>query len=413
MPEIISRRDFCKLGAFSTAGFLAAGNLGENPPIPNALKIFILTNFREIFPTQESRAIKAEVLGLGDDSEDARIVADNLFLIGDKTYLTPNIHFYPDMWTRDVIFSTESKYLKSPLLVNNILTTIESQQAETGQIPTTVAIVGNPPHKYSYDESTFLYLTKIARIARDNPAFLTPERRMHAEKALGFTRRHSEDGAYVTPPGSRRGIVDAFRFPEHDVITYLQGTYAASLLAADALGLRLHRNEIKAAASAYQSLMNNGIASLSRRFDKAVCVGALCGEYIALKDFGQQFLTDQQVSNALENAPGTDFENVNGESYFKILTKSSDDEDFFDPRNFINLSAEGRYQNGAVWLWWDYIAKSVGRLYNLAIVKPDFVSKIQELLKISDYSESIPTGGIFEKIITPEHPSYVWNTAIS
>ncbi|MCL4365832.1 hypothetical protein M1437_01240 [Patescibacteria group bacterium] len=266
MPEKLTRRNFCKLGAFSTAGFLIAGSLGDNPPIPNTLKVLVLSNFPEIFPTRESLAIKAEVLSLGDGSDSARMAASNLFLVGGKVFLTPNINFYPDMWFRDFYFSSESKYLKNPLLADNILTNFENQQAENGQIPTTVSIVGDPPHKYSEDESSCLYLMKAALLKQEDPAFLTSARKMHAEKALGFIRGHLEEGAYVTPPGSRRGIVDAFKFPDHDVVTYLQGIYAASLLAANVLGLSLHRNEITEAVNVYQSLMDNGIASLKPAF---------------------------------------------------------------------------------------------------------------------------------------------------
>ncbi|MCL4365833.1 hypothetical protein M1437_01245 [Patescibacteria group bacterium] len=115
----------------------------------------------------------------------------------------------------------------------------------------------------------------------------------------------------------------------------------------------------------------------------------------------------------MENAPRADFANFNGESYFKILTKSIDDSDFFDPRNFINLSEPGWYQNGGVWLLWDFIAKSVGSFHGLDIVRPDFVSKIKELLKVTDHSESIPTGGIFEKMIRFEHPWQLWNLAVA
>lgn len=412
MPETLTRRNFLKLSALSAAGFAVAGNLGENPPIPNVLKVLILTNFPEILPTSESLAIKKEVLGLGDGSMPARIAANNLFLIKDKIFLTPDIGFYPDMWFRDVYLSTESKYLRNIRLTENILKTFENQQAPDGHIPTTVAIAGDAPYKYSYDESTFLWLIKTARTANEDSSFLTPERKMHAVKALSFTRKHAKDGSYVTPPGSRRGIVDAFNFPSHDVVTYLQGVYAASLLAAYSLGLGLHRNEIKDAVSIYQNMMSTGIAPLSRGFDKAVCIGALFGEYIAVKDFGEQFLTDTAVASALENAPRTNFSDINGEDYFKILTKGTGDEDFFDPSHFINFSGKGRYQNGAVWPLWDYIAKSVGRFHGLDAVNPDYVSKIQQLLNISGYAESIPTGGFFEKKISPEHPFYVWNIAV-
>lgn len=401
MAEKLTRRGFLNRVLAGGFGLYALDSVGGNPLTQEASKIALLNLFPSgIFPTEESLAIISKIHEKGDESVPWKMVKNNLYPVRDKIYVLPGA-YYKDMFLRD--YEHLSPFIDSLVLDENVLNNFESKQSGKGQIPTAVGIIGEAPYQYSDDESTLLYVISVARIAKENPQILTVKRKATVKGALGFIEGHVENGAYVSPAGSRTSHVDAFYFPNRDVISQNQGLYAVALLAAESLGFRLDPVRITEAINVYKNSANkNGFLPLSFGFADAPAIGSLYPEYLAIKMFGERFLTDQIVADSLALTPKSNYGH-------KILTANTKG-DYFSPSNFINNSEKGKYQNGAVWLLWNSFALKVGEFHG--ITDNSYQQSVLRLLENSKYAESIRSGGQYELRLTPENLHYLWNLNI-
>lgn len=398
----ISRRDLLKDLGLGVGLFYVASS-GENPLGLEASKIAALNLFPHgIFPTEESQNIISDIQKRNNGSIPWRMISDNLYPVRERIFLFPSKHYY-DMFFRD--FEQASPFIKSERLDENILTTFENKQREDGQIPTAVAITWQAPYQYSDDETTLIYVISVARQKMAKPEIFTPQRKMRIKAALSFIGKHVENGLYVSPAGSRRGWVDAFRFPENDVITQNQGLYAVALKAArEILELEdVDKKAIDEAADQYHKLADSsGFLPLSRKFNQSPAIGGLYPDFVAGTMFGQHLLPRKIVSDTLELTPRS-------KHGYKVLTASQKG-DYFHPSLFINASKEGRYQNGGVWPLWSSYALADGEI--CGVIDSGYRIRILKQLDDAGYAESIATGGVNEDRLTPEHLYYLWNLNI-
>lgn len=147
------------------------------------------------------------------------------------------------------------------------------------------------PARYRYAENAALYLLWSMRIA--NAGGRVNEER--AADALAWLEMHTQYGSFH-PPSARKNKMD-FRswydlvsFEDDDCITYNQGLFAASLKAAEVLGLR-PSTEFEDACAVYRRLYNSeeGFFPLSRR-KNLLCVDALAGDLLGKILFGESLL---------------------------------------------------------------------------------------------------------------------------
>ena len=355
-----------------------------------------------IIPTQE---VKGIIIDLQKDSSQSTawdIVFDHTFPVKDRIFLLANKRAHPDMWMRDFVYTSE--FTDSTELDNNILKTFEDRQKSNGQIPTAVGVWGSTPWHFADDESTLHYLISAANLVKKDGDKLTPLRRHKIKAAFSFVQKHVSDGMYVSPPGERRGWLDAFVYPKSDVVTQNQGFYAVSLLAAQGLGLPVEKGEVRTAIDLYKAMADfHGYLPLSARFNEAPDISTLCPEYFAMTRFGEQLLSDDVVRATLDATPKSNHG-------YKVLTTSPRG-DYFDPNFFVTGYEKGNYQNGGAWPFWNNNALAVGELHG--IVPPTaYRDSVMQQLDQTGWPEYIRTGGEFEQILTPERPRQVWNVGI-
>lgn len=359
-----------------------------------------------LLPIREVQDILA---GLPQD-EDApwKIVKDHLIPVRDRLFLVANIKAHPDMWMRDFKFTSE--FIDDPLVHDNILKTFEDKQRPNGQIPTAIGIWGSTPWHFADDESTLLYVISAAELAKHDRRFLTDQRKEKIEAALGFVEKHVFDGRYVSPPGDRRGWVDAFIYPRSDVNTHTQGLYAVALMSLGQMGYAdVPTREVHTAKEAYRNMAEpHGYLPLSARFPEATDATTLYPEYLAITSFGENLLPDSTVENTIKILPWS-------RHGIKVLTASPKG-DYFDPSNFTHdllgqRYQKGDYQNGGVWPLWHNNALVVGKLHGMPIA-PNFGEALLTQMEIAEWPEYIKTGGEYEHKLTPMRPWHVWNVAI-
>lgn len=152
------------------------------------------------------------------------------------------------------------------------------------------------PVRYRYAENAALYLLWSMRIA--NAGGQVNEER--AADALSWLETHTRDGVFH-PPSAKEGQMD-FRswydlvsFEDDDCIAYNQGLFAASLQAADVLGLSASTS-VEDARAVYRGLYDEekGFLPLSRR-KELLCVDALAGDLLARLLFGESLLPAEHV----------------------------------------------------------------------------------------------------------------------
>lgn len=355
------------------------------------------------FPTKEaSKIVKDLKSSSGLQDQAWKIVFDHIFILRDKIFILANKKIHPDMWMRDFKFTSE--FINSPELEENVLRTFENRQRPDGQIPTAIGVLGSTQWHYADDESTMLYITSVAQLVRRKENEWTRDREKKVASALGFIAEHVRDGMYVTPKGERRGWLDAFIYPQSDVITQNQGIYAVCLHSAKKLGFKINDREIETASLLYQTMADfNGYLPLSARFNEAPDISSLYPEYLAMTMFDRQLLSDKVVSDTLASVPKSNHG-------FKVLTKSPKG-DYFDSSFFVTGYKEGIYQNGGSWPLWNNIALVVGELHGVVKLQ-EYREKIIEQLNETGWPEYIRTGEEYEEIRFSERPGQVWNVAI-
>lgn len=385
--------------------YITTGRIARKISVDLIKKGLLDTRFLRdgIHPTKEAKSILSKLHEKADPQSTAwQIVFDHLYPIGNRVFLMANKKAHPDMWMRDFVYTSE--FTELPSLDDNILKTFEDKQKVNGQIPTAVGLVGKTTWHFADDESTLLYVIKVAQLASATRETLTPERKARVTAALNFVDQHNSGGMYVSPKGERRGWLDAFIYPQSDVVTQNQGLYAVSLLAANRLGFKVDAEEINKASLLYKTMSDfHGYLPLSARFNEAPDISTLCPEYLAITLFGEQLLPDDTVQSTIDNTPRSNHG-------FKVLAKSPEG-DYFDPTHFVAQYAKGKYQNGGVWPLWSNNALVVGEMHG--VVNADQYRKtIMEQLRAVRWAESIRTGGEFEDVLTPDRPDQVWNVAI-
>lgn len=363
---------------------------------------------RGFFPGARAKYILDDLHRQAEPSTEWKIVFDHLVPIGNRLHLMANAKAHTDMWMRDCEYSFD--FIDDPSLQDNILQTFEKKQRPNGQIPTALGILGSTPWHFADDESTLLYIIASACLIKRDRSFLNSQRSITLYRAHDFVNQHIYDGMYVTPRGDRRGWIDAFNFPESDVITQNQGLYAVALLALDSIDYAIPAERIKAATNIYQKLADRrGYLPFSAKFDEAIGPGSLDPEYQAITKFGINLLPNNTVSNTLENIPRS-------KHGLKVLATSPSG-NYFDPRYFATTYQDGEggnYQNGGVWLYWENNAFAVGELHGvLGSEENNYRSESVKKLEATNYAEFIRTGGEFEDRLVFVSPWHVWNIGIS
>lgn len=366
-----------------------------------------------ILPTREMSELNWRIRSPADLAETTwNIFLENLLFVRSEVYLLAGRKtYYHDMYVRDLLWVFG--FIPDPELKFQLLRTIGKRQLPSGQIPTAVALLGSAPWCVSDDDSTMDHLIMAGMLARETHGEFTMDKSV-AEKALNFVRAHVDEGRYITPSGPRHSWHDAFIFPQTDVIGQNQGLLAVSLMAADALGLPVTTKEIAEAKFRFAQLAGlNGFHPFSARFHDVHDASALYPDYLAMIGFEERLSSDDLIQSTIETLPRS-------RHGFKILAAAGAKGDYyFDERLFFKKPdgtpvKPGFYQNGGAWPRWTNNVWVTGRLHGVVTLEDynNEVRAVNNLLILTDWAESIPTGGEFEYKLVPENPRLMANLAI-
>lgn len=365
---------------------------------------------RGILPTPNVQALLKDLHKQAEGSpyqEEWNLFFENLFPRFNRLHLMANNIAHTDTWLRDDEYIFE--FVESPLFQDHTLKVFERRQRRNGQMPTAVGIVGQTAWHFVDDESTLLYIISTASLIQKDKSFMTPKRKECIEKAYEFIKKHIHNGMYVTPAGERRCWIDAFEFPESDVITQNQGLYVVALLALSSLRFDIPAKDVFESQAIYQKLADkSGYFPFTYRFEKAIGAGSLYPDYLAITRYDYPLATDSQVANTIENIPRS----KNG----VIALAASPKGEAFDPKYFkatYQSGEEGNYQNYTVWdRWWNNLM-AVGELHHVLTGEDlDYRTVIKIQQRRSNFAESIRARGIYEDLLTPVTERLTWEITV-
>lgn len=298
--------------------------------------------------------------------------------------------FHGDSWLRDSFIGT--LFLgSSSVLSEALLSSFEDRRIHP-QMPTTRLAGGNRVWRFD-DESTMLGILWKANLQKGRGSLSEKEKQLWGEK-WQWVKGHVEDGLYVSPEGSMRSWFDTFKFPRADVITYNQGVYAATALAAHRMGLEDDSKVVKEAQEGYQSLIHpSGRLQFSKHYPYKD-VSALFGEFLSLRILEEPILSDKTVKATVSTLPRT-------ETGYKVVVRENDS--YLDPSEFDAPYRPGDYQNGADWPLFSATARAVGMLHGLPHDQLFWIRLFAELRRTNHVEYFGNNGGREDNL---------WNTAV-
>lgn len=318
--------------------------------------------------SQEVKHLKERVLFKTAEIDNGaeELIRKNMIFFPNELFLRAS-PFHIDNWTRDSFYTCMA--LNEPETEIHILGRFTKSDYRYPQIPTTKLLFTNRSWFFD-DESTALGLIWRGKLS-EMGATLDTNEKVAWQHRLDWLREHVEDGTYVTPKGTERSWFDTFDFPTPDVLTYNQGIYVASLVAADRMGFQLSYGELTAALCVYEGLTYPSSSRL--RFSKAFLykdVSSLVGEFLANRLFDVSLLPSEVVRSRVETLDP-------GGGGYKVVSK--EDGSFLDPSEFNRHYKAGDYHNGANWPLFSTIARATGERHGLPF-DPDFWHRSKNFL---------------------------------
>lgn len=327
---------------------------------------------------------------------DNHLIKTNTVVLANQLFLRASPHHF-DNWLRDSFFA--SLYLNNPEIEIHLLNNFVNNRHKNDQIPTCKLFLSNRQW-YFNDESSMLSIIWRAKILKQGINLSINEKRIY-QKVLSWIKKHVKDGYYWTNEGYAKSWFDAFIFNSPDVISYNQGIYIVTLIAAKRLGFPISIKEINQAKKAYKELSRKtGYIPLSLNHDSRD-TSALFGEFLSLFLFNRSLIDSAIVIRTYE---------VINKSSFKIVSKRNGD--FLESESFNYPYLPGDYLNGAEWPFFSatlqYTAQRHGIRYNSLfwkkLIKNLSRTNNPEYFKITDKKSKIE--------INPNRIDHLWNALV-
>lgn len=328
------------------------------------------------------------------------LIGKNLIFFPEQIFLRAS-PYHTDNWTRDTFYT--SLCFDEPDLERHLLGNLLASGYRYPQVPTTRLIFTNREWFFD-DESTALALIWRAKILQSGGS-ISANARCQWQDRLDWVTDHSKDGFYITPSGTGRSWFDTFDFPEPDTTSYNQGIYAASLIAAEKLGLRLPRGEFSKATAAYNSLVHpSGRFQFSKRFPYKDAT-SLVGEFLANELFDTSILDKPEVAICtVETLDQT-------RAGFKVVTDENGQ--FLDSRQFKKPSLPGDYHNGADWPLFSAICLITGERHGLPEDRNFWQRIVENLAQTKNAEYSYTAHQSFNSHhYNPQRTNHAWNALI-
>lgn len=305
--------------------------------------------------------------------------------------------FHCDNWIRDSFFGT--LFLDKPDFEAHALSQFDKVD-QTGHLPTTRLFPGKRTWAFD-DESTMLGLIWRAKLAIGGVP-LSDGERPRWEHRLKWIQSHTEDGQYVSPAGTERSWFDTYNFPRADIITYNQGIYAVSTLAAARLGLG-NELDVAQAIEGYQKLQHPSGRLQFTRSLPYTDVSSLTGEFLAMALFDEQLLSDSVVNNTMNSFPWT---------LVGVPVVATEGGGYLNPAEFKRHYHPGDYHNGAYWPLFNAMAQATAEKHGASHNRLFWQILIGNL-QGSNNAEYLYTGDRYPLgSYNPTRVGTIWNTGV-